>query len=196
MYKYTRGAGGGRVPKKLPAAALYWSGTQKAARNLTRYDPRDDEEPPKKVSAPSTVPLSDVVRRNREIEQQLPSDVGKVLIRKGDKVSKRERAAGARKRLASTLYVGNLGWTVKSHDLIEMFSEVGKVLSSQLIYDRKTNRPRGFGFVEMDSYAGAEAAIVKLNGRNLKGRTIRVMHDRSGKARSWISPVKAMVCEP
>ena len=183
MFKHTRGAGGGRVPKKLSAAGFYWSGTRKAARSLARYDPRDDEEPPGKMSAPSTVPLSEVVRRNREIEQQVPSNVGKVFVRKKDKISNRQGATGARTRVASTLYVGNLGWRVNDYDLIDMFSEAGKVLSSQIVCDRKTNRSRGFGFVEMESDAAAEAAIAKLNGRDLKGRVMRVTRAQPRQAR-------------
>src|SRR5713226_9029303 len=72
------------------------------------------------------------------------------------------------------LYVGNLAWTVTDQDLQDAFSEAGKVDSSQVIIDRATNRSRGFGFVEMASDDAAEAAIKKLNGRDIKGRPIRV----------------------
>jgi RNA recognition motif-containing protein len=72
------------------------------------------------------------------------------------------------------LYVGNLAWAVTDQDLRELFSEVGKVDNSQVIVDRETNRSRGFGFVEMESDEAAEAAIKKFNGRDLKGRAIRV----------------------
>lgn len=72
------------------------------------------------------------------------------------------------------LYVGNLAWTVTDQDLQDVFSEAGKVDSSQVIIDRATNRSRGFGFVEMASDEAAEAAVKKLNGREIKGRAIRV----------------------
>jgi cold-inducible RNA-binding protein len=72
------------------------------------------------------------------------------------------------------LYVGNLAWTVTDQDLQDAFSEAGQVDSSQVIIDRATNRSRGFGFVEMASDEAAEAAIKKLNGRDIKGRPIRV----------------------
>ncbi len=76
--------------------------------------------------------------------------------------------------MARRLYVGNLAWTVTDQDLLELFSEAGKVESSQVIVDRATNRSRGFGFVEMASDEAAETAIKKLNGRDVKGRPIRV----------------------
>jgi len=72
------------------------------------------------------------------------------------------------------LYVGNLAWTVTDQDLQEAFAEAGQVASSQVIMDRATNRSRGFGFVEMATDEAADTAIKKLNGRDIKGRPIRV----------------------
>jgi RNA recognition motif-containing protein len=72
------------------------------------------------------------------------------------------------------LYVGNLAWTVTDQDLEDAFGEAGKVDNAQVIMDRATNRSRGFGFVEMATDSEAEAAITKLNGREIKGRAIRV----------------------
>jgi len=63
---------------------------------------------------------------------------------------------------------------VTDQDLQDVFSEAGKVDSSQVIIDRATNRSRGFGFVEMASDEAAEVAIKSLNGRDIKGRPIRV----------------------
>jgi RNA recognition motif-containing protein len=72
------------------------------------------------------------------------------------------------------LYVGNLAWTVTDQDLEDAFTEAGKVENAQVIMDRATNRSRGFGFVEMATDEAADAAITKLNGREIKGRAIRV----------------------
>jgi RNA recognition motif-containing protein len=72
------------------------------------------------------------------------------------------------------LYVGNLAWGVTDQDLQELFAEAGKVESAQVIIDRATNRSRGFGFVEMATDEAGESAINMLNGRDLKGRAIRV----------------------
>ncbi len=72
------------------------------------------------------------------------------------------------------LYVGNLAWTVTDQDLHDVFSEAGKVESSQVIMDRATNRSRGFGFVEMANDEDADTAVKKLNGRDIKGRAIKV----------------------
>jgi len=96
----------------------------------------------------------------------------------GSPVAREERVMGRR------LYVGNLAWTVTDQDLLDVFSEAGKVDSSQVIIDRATNRSRGFGFVEMATDDAAESAIKNLNGRDIKGRPIRVneAQARSGGA--------------
>ncbi len=72
------------------------------------------------------------------------------------------------------LYVGNLAWAVTDQDLEDAFAEAGKVENAQVIMDRATNRSRGFGFVEMATDEGADNAINNLNGRDIKGRPIRV----------------------
>jgi RNA recognition motif-containing protein len=47
------------------------------------------------------------------------------------------------------IFVGNLAFTVTEQDLRELFAPYGVVDRINLITDRETGRPRGFGFVEM-----------------------------------------------
>ena len=70
------------------------------------------------------------------------------------------------------IYVGNLTFDVTVDEVRELFSQYGTVSKAQLVTDRETGRPRGFGFVEMDS--GGEEAIAALNGKQLKGRALTV----------------------
>ena len=72
------------------------------------------------------------------------------------------------------LYVGNLSWNSTEDDVNDAFSDYGTVTSVNLIMDRETGRPRGFGFVEMSSDAEASAAIDGLDGRDLAGRNLKV----------------------
>ena len=76
--------------------------------------------------------------------------------------------------VAKKLYVGNLTYDTTEDNLVELFSEYGEVLSAQIIIDRDTNRSKGFGFVEMDTDAQAQAAIQGLNGREHDGRNLTV----------------------
>ncbi|KAI5569356.1 hypothetical protein BDE02_12G071600 [Populus trichocarpa] len=72
------------------------------------------------------------------------------------------------------IYVGNLPWDVDSGRLEQIFSEHGKVVSARVVFDRETNRSRGFGFVTMSSESELNDAIAALDGQNLDGRPIRV----------------------
>jgi cold-inducible RNA-binding protein len=71
------------------------------------------------------------------------------------------------------LYVGNLPFTATDEAVRALFSKHGTVEKVSLITDRETNRPRGFGFVEM-SNADASRATQALNGTDFDGRTLKV----------------------
>ncbi len=76
------------------------------------------------------------------------------------------------------IYVGNLSYEVTEEDLRQEFGAFGEVASANIITDKFSGRPKGFGFVEMASKSEAEAAITGLNGKTLKDRTIVVNESR------------------
>ena len=76
------------------------------------------------------------------------------------------------------IYIGNLSYEVTEEDLRQEFGAFGEVTSANIITDKYSGRPKGFGFVEMASKSEAEAAITALNGKTLKERTIMVNEAR------------------
>ena len=76
------------------------------------------------------------------------------------------------------IYVGNLSYDVKENELQQAFSEFGEVTSVKIISDRDTGRSKGFGFDEMADDAAGQAAIDKLHGTELGGRTLTVNQAR------------------
>jgi RNA recognition motif-containing protein len=80
--------------------------------------------------------------------------------------------------IARKIYVGNLPWSTTSADLEAMFSPHGAVRSAEVISDRETGRSRGFGFVEMETDEGLQAAIAALNGQEVNGRALTVNEAR------------------
>ena len=84
--------------------------------------------------------------------------------------------------MGKKLYVGNLPFTTSEDELRAVFEAHGSVTSVNLITDRETGRPRGFGFVEMGEDSEAESAMRALDGTDLGGRTVRVneAHERRG----------------
>ena len=83
--------------------------------------------------------------------------------------------------MSKKLYVGNLAFSSTEADLRELFEQHGALQSVNVITDRETGRPRGFGFIEMDE-AGAETAIRELDGHEMDGRQLRVNEARERRA--------------
>ncbi len=86
--------------------------------------------------------------------------------------------------MSKKLYVGNLSYDVTSSELESLLAAHGTVLSAEVISDRATGRSKGFGFVEMDSAAEADAAIEALNGQQNGDRTLTVNEAKPREPRS------------
>jgi RNA recognition motif-containing protein len=76
--------------------------------------------------------------------------------------------------MANKLYVGNLDYATDETELKGVFAQYGEVASVNIITDKMTGRARGFGFVEMSTPEGAQAAMEATNGMELRGRQLRV----------------------
>jgi RNA recognition motif-containing protein len=76
--------------------------------------------------------------------------------------------------MAKRIYVGGLPYSATEEDLENLFASAGAVKDVTIITDRYTGQAKGFGFVEMENDAEADAAISALNGTQLGGRTLTV----------------------
>lgn len=85
--------------------------------------------------------------------------------------------------MTARLHVGNLPYSTTEEELRDLFGQAGAVVSVHLPTDRHTGRPRGFGFVEMESDAEADEAIRKLDGYTLNNRSLRVEKAREREQR-------------
>jgi cold-inducible RNA-binding protein len=74
----------------------------------------------------------------------------------------------------SKLFVGNLSFNMTENDLQDTFAAHGTVVEANLMMDRMSGRPRGFGFVTMGTPEEAEAAMNALNGKSIDGRALTV----------------------
>ncbi len=72
------------------------------------------------------------------------------------------------------IYVGNLSFEATEDEVRGLFEEHGEVLKVNIVTDRETGRPRGFGFVEMADANQGRTAIEQINGREIGGRTLNV----------------------
>ena len=76
--------------------------------------------------------------------------------------------------MSTKLFVGNLSFNTTENDLQDAFAAHGTVVEANLMMDRATGRPRGFGFVTMGSPEEAQKAIDAMNGASLDGRALTV----------------------
>jgi cold-inducible RNA-binding protein len=76
--------------------------------------------------------------------------------------------------MGNRLYVGNLSFQSTTDSVRTAFAAHGEVTDVQLVTDRETGQPRGFGFVTMGSADQAAKAIAAMNGATLDGRALRV----------------------
>ena len=76
------------------------------------------------------------------------------------------------------MYVGNLSFNTTKEELETLFGQHGEVTDVHLPTDRDTGRPRGFGFVTMDSAGAMESAIENIDGTEFGGRTLKVNEAR------------------
>jgi RNA recognition motif-containing protein len=80
------------------------------------------------------------------------------------------------------LFVGNIPFTKTEDALAEWFTSQGfKTRAVEIIQDRATSKPRGFGFVELEDEGMAETAVRSLNGKLFAGRALTI---------SWATPIR------
>lgn len=90
--------------------------------------------------------------------------------------------------MAKRLFVGGLSYSVTQQQLEELFAQVGKIESCNLITDRYSGQSKGFAFVEMTTEQEAKDAIAKFNNFELDGRKIVVNEARPQEDRNRQNP--------
>jgi RNA recognition motif-containing protein len=76
------------------------------------------------------------------------------------------------------IFVGNLSFGATEDAIRSLFGAHGTVDRVNVVTDRDTGQPRGFGFVEMANDAEGDKAIAALNGTDFDGRTLNVNEAR------------------
>ncbi len=81
------------------------------------------------------------------------------------------------------IFVSNIPFSANPEDIRELFEPYGNVGRVNLITDRETGRPRGFGFVEMPNNGEAQAAISALQNAKIQGRQLTINEARPREPR-------------
>eukprot|EP00434_Breviolum_minutum_P017490 symbB.v1.2.015436.t1/scaffold1121.1/size137196/4 len=86
-----------------------------------------------------------------------------------------------------SIYVGNLDFLVKEHELLKAFSDrYSSVAGAKLLVDPNTQMSRGFGFVRFRDWDEAEQAIREMQGVYLGSKMMKVRpsHQRTEESKS------------
>ena len=76
--------------------------------------------------------------------------------------------------MTDLLHVGNVSAETTQQQLHDLFAQVGPIINARIMVDAETQKPRGFGLVEMATPEAAQAAIKRLAGHNLHGQMLSV----------------------
>ena len=72
------------------------------------------------------------------------------------------------------LHIGNLSYDTVESDLFGLCNGVGKVLNAEIVTHSRTQRSKGFGFVQFATVEEAKRAATELHGKPFMGRSIIV----------------------
>ena len=81
------------------------------------------------------------------------------------------------------IFVSNIPFAATPEDIRQLFESYGAVGRVNLITDRETGRPRGFGFVEMPNASEAQRAIEGLQNVTMEGRQLTINEARPREPR-------------
>ena len=77
----------------------------------------------------------------------------------------------------TTLFVKNLPYEFKEDDLGDRFRKYGEIKSIRLAYNWQTKQSKGFAYVTFANHEDAKKALAQMDGREIKGRNIKVDFD-------------------
>lgn len=114
---------------------------------------------------------------------------------RGERPERRERGErpdrgerGERAEVASTrIYLGNLSYEATEEDLKDLFKGVGTVRNVEIVYNRRTHKSKGYGFVDMLNVDEARRSVEILHDQFFMGRKLVVSgaktkdHEDEGK---------------
>lgn len=78
------------------------------------------------------------------------------------------------KKEMTNIFIANLDFGITSDDLRATFSQFGEVSYAHVVYDNKTKKSKGYGYVEMEDLSQANTAINTLNGMEVNERVLDV----------------------
>lgn len=87
----------------------------------------------------------------------------------------RQRRSPEKTEVASArIYLGNLSYDATEEDLRDLFKGVGTVRNVEIVYNRRTHKSKGYGFVDMLNLEEAKRSVEVLHDQFFMGRKLVV----------------------
>ncbi|EGP86696.1 unnamed protein product [Zymoseptoria tritici ST99CH_1A5] len=86
-----------------------------------------------------------------------------------------------REKGGRVVFIGNIPYDVSEEQIMDIFGRTGQVVGFRLVYDKETQQPKGFGFLEYTDADSAASAVRNLNDFELNGRTLRVDYSNDNR---------------
>ncbi len=83
-----------------------------------------------------------------------------------------------------TLFVKGLPYNFKEDDVGDRFRRFGEIKAIRLAYNWQTKQSKGFAYITFETHDSAKQALLKMNGKDLQGRQLRVDFDVKGEGKS------------
>ncbi|KAL9241747.1 hypothetical protein vseg_015820 [Gypsophila vaccaria] len=84
-----------------------------------------------------------------------------------------------------TLFVARLSYETSESRLTREFETYGPIKRVNMIYDKETNKPRGYAFIEYAHTRDMKAAYKQADGRKIDGRRVLVDVERGRTVPNW-----------
>jgi len=149
---------GGRRPE--PVKLTWW---QKLLKAIGLYK---EPERPARGKSPKSAPKSN-------------TRVAKAPSEKREDETRESRKPETIEPESNRLYLGNLSYEATESDLEELFKGVGTVRAVEIVYNRRTHRSKGYGFVDMLGVDEAKRAVEVLHDQFFMGRRLVVSGAKS-----------------
>ena len=83
-----------------------------------------------------------------------------------------------------TLFVKGLPYEFQEDDIGDRFRKFGEIKAIRIAYNWQTKQSKGFAYIEFETHESAKQALENMNGREMKGRFIKVDYDSKSKPKS------------
>lgn len=137
---------------------------------------KEEEKEEKKESSSSESSSSSSSESESESEESEESDSKKRKASDSEESNESEESDSkkAKTQTPATIFVGRLSWSIDDEWLKNEFEPIGGVVSARVMYERGTDRSRGYGYVDFEDISFAEKAIEEMQGKEIDGRPINV----------------------